>query len=567
MAGSLDVADGLSISRGIPLADEEETGALTLGGYLEEVTSRYGPREAACMRGAGGMIRWTYDDLWQRSMEVARALVAGGVGKGTRVGVMATNRPEFLSAFFGTALAGGVATTLSTFSTPAELAILLSQSGVSVLLFERHVLKRDFAAVLAELEPEIARADPGALASPRFPYLRYIAMVDDERGFGAIEGWGAFRARGQDVAPELIAARAAQIAPSDPGVLFFSSGSTGKPKGVLSAHRGVCLQLWRWKRWQNIPETVRSWSANGLFWSGSFAMFIGGTLSGGGTLVLQATFQAEETLALLQAEKVSLLLAWPHQWAQLEALPQWPDADLSRLRYVSCLTPVTLHPSIVTDWSEPRHAYGNTETFTLITAYPAGTPDEVTAGSHGLPTPGSTIKIVEPMTGRTLPLGERGELAVKGPTLMLGYAGIPLDETLDADGFLATGDGGWLDRQGRLHWEGRLNDIIKTGGANVSPVEVDITVSRCPGVKISQTVGVPDELLGELVVSCIVPHAGARLDEEIVRRFAREVLASYKVPRRVLFFAEEELNLTGSAKIKAADMRKLAVERLTAEAE
>jgi fatty-acyl-CoA synthase len=515
------------------------------------------------MRGANGTVRWTYDELWQQSMDVARSLAACGIGKGTRVGVMATNRLEFLAAFFGTVLAGGVATTLSTFSTPAELEILLRQSGVSVLLFERHVLRRDFAAVLAALEPDIARSGPGALHSHRFPFLRYLAMVDDEHGYGAIEGWSAFRARGRGVVAGLIAARAAQIAPSDPGVLFFSSGSTGKPKGILSSHRSVCLQLWRWKRWHNTPGTVRSWSANGLFWSGSFAMFIGGTLSGGGTLVLQSTFQAQETLAILQEEQVSLLLAWPHQWAQLEALPDWAEADLSKLRYVSCLTPVTLHPSIVTDWSEPRHAYGNTETFTLITAYAAGTPDEVTAASHGIPTPGSTIKIVDPLTGETMPLGERGELAVKGPTLMLGYLGVPLDETLDADGFLATGDGGWLDGEGRLHWEGRLNDIIKTGGANVSPVEVDITISRCPGVKVSQTVGVPDDLLGELVVACVVPHAGAHLDEGIVRNFAREVLASYKVPRRVLFFAEDELNLTGSAKIKAADMRKLAMERLT----
>ena len=145
---------------------------------------------------------------------------------------------------------------------------------------------------------------------------------------------------------------------------------------------------------------------------------------------------------------------------------------------------------------------------------------------------------------------------------MLGYIGIPLDETLDGEGFLLTGDGGYIDEQGRLYWEGRLNDIIKTGGANVSPVEVDSVVARCPGVKATQTVGVPDELLGELVVACIVPHADAALTEQIVTNFAKEKLASYKVPRRVLFFSEEELNLTGSAKIKAAEMRKLAVRRL-----
>jgi len=560
------VAGEWSIARGFPLAEEEGTGALTLGGYVQEVTSRFGQREAACMRADDGlaMIRWTYDELWRHSLEIARALVACGIGKGTRVGVMTTNRLEFLSALFGTALAGGVATPLSTFSTPLELDFLLRQSAVSVLIFERGVLKRDFAEILVQLEPLISTAAPGRIGSEKFPFLRHLVMVDCEQGFGAIEGWSSFRACGRSVKSELVEARAAQVAPSDPGVLFFSSGSTGKPKGILSSHRGVCLQLWRWKRWHNTPDADRMWSANGLFWSGNFAMFLGGTLSGGGTMVLQPTFQAEDALEYLERERCTMLHAWPHQWAQLEAAPNWAKADLSSLRHVSCLTPVKLHPSITSDWVEPT-GYGNTETFTLITAYPGGRRGETVKIGHGIPTPGSTIKIVDTLTGEIMPLGERGEIAVKGPTLMLGYIGIPLDETLDPDGFLRTGDGGYLDAAGNLFWEGRLNDIIKTGGANVSPIEVDATISQCPGVKASQTVGVPDDLLGELVVACIVSHKGATLDEDSVKRFAREMLASYKVPRRVLFFAEEELNLTGSAKIKAADMRKLAVARLARE--
>ena len=111
-----------------------------------------------------------------------------------------------------------------------------------------------------------------------------------------------------------------------------------------------------------------------------------------------------------------------------------------------------------------------------------------------------------------MPRGERGEICVKGPTLMLGYVGTPLDETLDAEGFFHTGDGGYLDDAGRLFWEGRLTDIIKTGGANVSPLEVDEALAGYPGVKVAQTVGVPHETLGEVVVACIVPHDGASLE-------------------------------------------------------
>lgn len=562
MTGSVEVVDGLSIVHGIPLSEEQGIGPLTLGGYVREVTSRYGSAEAAVMRIGDNVERWTYDDLWNRSMEVARALMACGVGKGTRVGILTTNRLEFLSGVFGTALAGGVATTISTFFTPAELEAVLKMGACSVLLLERSVLKKDFAQTLVDLEPQIGSAEPGRIASTKFPFLRHLAMVDSEEGLGAIEGWSTFLARGRAVDPALVDAAAASVYPSDPGVLFFSSGSTGKAKGILSAHRGVALQLWRWAQWYAITEPPRTWSANGFFWSGNFAMALGGTLSSGGSLVLQRWFDAEEALTIMEAERATMMLAWPHQWAQLIAAPNYESVDLSPMRYIDATTPCAQHPTIETTWREPVQAYGNTETFTLISVFAAGTPEEIGGKSHGHPTAGSTIKIVDPFTGATMPLGERGEIAVKGPTLMLGYVGIPLDESLDEDGFLRTADGGYIDEQGRLFWEGRLNDIIKTGGANVSPLEIDEVIRAHPEVKISQTVGVPDDLLGELVVTCIVPVEGASPAAATIRDYAKERLASYKLPRRILFVEESDLKTTGSAKIKTADLRTLATERL-----
>jgi fatty-acyl-CoA synthase len=486
--------------------------------------------------------------------------VALGVGKDDRVGVMMTNRPEWLAAFFGVGLAGGVAATISTFSTAFELEYLLKASGLAVVLFEGKVLKKDFAAVMTELEPRIAETRPGALASQTFPFLRRLAVVGEGAG-GAIESWDDFLAHGRAVPPELVEARAAAVSPADLGAIFFSSGSTGKPKGILSAHRGVTIQCWRWKRLFKLGDDVRCLSANGFFFSGNFAMALGGTLSAGGSLVLQPTFDHAEALQLMQIEKVTFPRAWPHQWAHLKALPDWDEADLSSFRYVD---PSYTAPqkSIATTWRDPIWVYGHTESFTIVTAYGVDTPAEITGDSHGEPLPGCTIKIVDPLTGATTPLGERGELAVKGPTLMLGYLGAASDETLDSEGFFRTGDGGWIDERGRLHWEGRLNDIIKTGGANVSPLEVDAVLAACPGVKLNLTVGVPDELLGELVVSCVVPHAGAQLEEGRVRAFIKEKLASYKVPRRVLFVAEDDLSVTGSSKIRSNAMRELAARRL-----
>ncbi len=541
---------------------EPGLGALTLPGYLREVTTRFAAREALVMHKTDGSVeRWSYDELWERAMTVARALAACGVGKDTRVGVLMTNRLEWISSVFGVGLAGGVAVVLSTFSTQPELEYLLQASGVSTLLFERTVLKKDFGAMLHSLEPEIGRAEPGLLSSTKFPFLRWLAVIG-EGAAGAIEAWPQFLARGRATSPALIDARAASVKPADPAALFFSSGSTGKPKGILSAHRGVTIQCWRWARMFGLGDDVRTLTANGFFWSGNFGMALGGTLSCGGAMILQPTFDPEEALRLMEAERVTFPVAWPHQWAALEAAPNWATTDLSSLRYVDRTTAIGRHPTVKTTYTEPRAAYGNTETFTITTCFAHDTPPDVVANTHGEVLPGNTVKVVDPLTGALKPRGQPGEIAVKGPTLMLGYIGVPIDETLDDEGFFATGDGGYIDAKGRLVWQGRMNDIIKTGGANVSPVEVDTELAGCPGVKHSVTVGVPHETLGELVVACVLTEEGRSLTEAAVRDFLKERLASYKVPRRVLFVDEADLSLTGSAKVKTSALRELAAKRL-----
>ena len=558
-----------SIIYGPPLSEQPGLGALTLPAYLREVTDRFADREAMVVHQPDGEIdRWSYADLWAMAMDVARSLAACGVGKDSRVGVMMTNRPEWLAAFFGVGLAGGVAVTVSTFSTPAELEYLLQASCVSVLLFERNVLKKDFAAVLADLAPEILAAEPGTLVCDAFPFLRRLVMLGQgapKGGQGAIETWPQFLAHGAAIPADLIDRTAAAVSPADPGAIYFSSGSTGKPKGILSSHRGVTTQLWRWGWYTDVDDHLRCLSANGFFWSGNFCQTLGPTLSNGGSMILQRTFEPAEFLRLMEAERVTMAIGWPHQWARLEEAPNWAQVDLSSLIYVDGQTALIRHPTVTTTWISPRWSYGNTETFTIVTGYRANTSDEIAGDTHGEALPGTGIKVVDPLTGEILPRGQSGEIALKGATLMLGYLGVPLDETLDSEGFFRTGDGGRIDDRGRLVWEGRMTDIIKTGGANVSPVEVDFELADLPGVKLSRTVGVPHETLGELVVTCVVLEPGAVLDEAAIRTFLLSRLASYKTPRRVLFVGDEDLSFTGSAKVKTSGLRELALKRLQAE--
>jgi acyl-coenzyme A synthetase/AMP-(fatty) acid ligase len=378
----------------------------------------------------------------------------------------------------------------------------------------------------------------------------------------AVEPWSDFLRKGPLAPAALVDAIAAEIAPTDRGLLFFSSGSTAKPKAIVHAHRAAAIQCWRWRSIFAVDSDVRTWSANGFFWSGNFAMAIGTTFAAGGCLILQRHFVPGEALRLMQTERVSLPLAWPHQWGKLVEDPAYREVDLSALRYVGETSPLRAHATVRSNWQEPISAYGNTETLTLNTAHASGTDPAFAQGNHGLALPGNIIRIVEPMTGKVLGRNEAGEIAVKGPTLMFGYLRVPLEDTFDEEGFFRTGDGGFVDDQGRLHWQGRLNDIIKTGGANVSPLEIDAVLAECPGVKVAATVGVPHDTLGEIVVACVVAHAGAAIDESQVRVFVSKRLSSYKVPRRVLFVEESDLTLTASNKVRTAPLRELAARRL-----
>lgn len=552
-----------------PLSEEPGLGALSLPGYIKEVTERYRDNEAVVMHHNGHVIRWSYRDLWEESVAVARSLIACGVSKDTRVGILMTNRPEYLSALFGTAMAGGVAVVISTFSTPLELEHLLKMSEISVLLYEDRVLKKDFGAILSELEPALHAAAPGAIDSPRLPYLKHLVSL---KGVTALEGsspatiasslnWNAFIVEGQNIAESTVYARADQVHPCDAGGLFFSSGTTNLPKAILHSQRAFTLQFWRWPRLWGLDEPCRSWTGNGFFWSGPMTIIIGTALSTGGALILQPLFDEKAVLSLIKNERVTLMNGRPHQWARLQSLPDWQNADFSTLKQITKGELILEHPTANTEWEMPN-AFGTTETMSILSSFVAGDPANADARNFGTLLPGNVMKIVDPHTGDIVPLGERGEVCIKGPTLMKGYLGKAPEECFDSEGFYRTGDGGYTDADGHLFWEGRLNDIIKTGGANVSPEEIDTAIAAFPGVKRTQTVGVPHDTLSEMIVACIVPIEGESLSEAALTSFLKERLASFKVPREILFFSEQEFPLTGNEKVKAGDVRNLAIKRL-----
>jgi len=496
--------------RGPPLEEEAGLGALTLPGLLEQSAAAHADREAVVFP-AGG-VRLTYADLRAQSRRLAKALITRGLNKGDRVAVLVANRPEWVVAAFGVTMAGGVVVPVNTWFEPPELEFVLRHCDASLLLLQERFLHRDYRDDLVDVLPTL-------------PYLRDVITLDH---------WGDLLAEGHGIDDGAVP----DVSPLDDATIIYTSGSTADPKGVLHHHRAAAIQSWRFAQHLRVDEKTRTWSAFPLFWTAGFAMIMGGTIAGGGCLVLTERFEPGEALRVMEAERVTAVHAWPHQAGELEDHPAWATTDLSSLQHVEAFSSFGRHPKVHVDdvWS-PRQAFGLTETFTIISSDPADTPRHGEDMHAGHVLPGNEIRILDPDTGDAVDVGGVGEIAVKGPTLMKGY--VKADSPLDADGYFHTGDAGWVDDDNCLHWTGRTSDLIKTGGANVSPVEVETALLHHPDLKVAHAVGVPDALLGEVVVVCAVAHDGAAVNEEDVRRFLRRRLASYKIPRHVVFVTED----------------------------
>lgn len=346
---------------------------------------------------------------------------------------------------------------------------------------------------------------------------------------------------------------AGTVGDEDDAVIIYSSGTTSTPKGMVHSQ---AAHVTAWRNQAAVfgrGPASRVWTAFPLFWTAGFDSAMGATLAAGGTLVLQETFEPGAALALLAREHVTEPYCLPHQTQAMAEHPDWATTDLSAMRCVFGKSALARHPKVDgdTNWQNPT-GYGLSETCAFFAAHAHDTPRDVMKASVGSLLPGNELRVAED-----------GELLVKGPTLMKHYVGKTPAECFDAEGFFHTGDVGHLDDAGNVVYDGRKTEMIKTGGANVSPAEIEVALRACEPVKLARIVGVPDDRLGELVVGCIVLKDGAHADAETIQSFLRERVASYKVPKRVLFFADREIPMTKTAtKVRDDELIALVMERL-----
>jgi fatty-acyl-CoA synthase len=545
----------------VAAGDELPPGPLTVPTFLAGLSQAFADREAVV---SGGR-RFTYRQLSDRTIEAAEALRQLGVTKGSRVGLLLGNSDDFVVAMFGALTLGAVVIPFNTMATPVERDYVLRHSDTSFLLTGRHVLGRSFLDELVKDEPGLVDGRPGQLAVPAYPQLRHVVIVEREpRAIPpSMRRWSDVLDDARDADPAMVLAAASTVVAADDALIVYTSGSTGTPKAVVHRQKTLVIQAHTWCTQLELGAADRVLATFPFFWTAGLAMSLLGTLASGATLVLVEGSHAGDVLDLIERERVTALQAMANVEAKLVEEQAERPRDLSSLRWLSRGSPLRHVVAGVPD-VDPSAAFGLSETFTICTSLPSTAPPAIRHSTHGVPLPGVRLKIIDPETGNTLRVGETGEIAVKGETLMRGYYKVDDAEVFDDGGWFHTHDAGHLDEDGYLHWSGRMSNVIKSAGANVSPVEIENVLHLWGRLAMTTVVAVEHPTLDHAVVLCAQRLDGDEVTEAEVLDHLKPILARYKLPRRVVFVSDEEVPHTDNDKVKVKALSQLAALRIAA---
>ena len=532
----------------------------TFAGLLDAAGARWGDREALCFDER----RWSFAEFSAETERAARALAAAGVRPGDHVCFWLGSRPEHLFLIFAVAKIGAVLVPINTRFRARELAYILTQSDGSTLIADPGTGATDHLGLIAEAVPGLGGQNPRALAIESLPALRRVILLDDVPQPGCLD-WAALLDEGAAVSTSEVARRAAAVEPAATAFIMYTSGTTGFPKGVMQTHGAVLRNVFDQVNRLGVTPNDVVLSYLPLFHA--FSLYTATLMSPatGARQVLMRTFDAGTALRLIAAERVTMIHGFDTHFKDLLDHPSRPTHDLSSLR--TGLLAAGMHSS------EPiaRRAqqlmrtvtgYGMTEIGACATESFLDSDEEVRTTMSGWAQHGYEFKIIDPASRATLPPGEIGEICVRSYHVMQGYYHKP-EETaaaIDREGWFHTGDSGFLRADGCLRFMGRYKDMLKVGGENVDPTEVEAFLLADPRLSQVAVVGCPDQRLAEVPVAFVRPADGASLDEEELIRACRGRIASFKVPRRVFFV--ESLPMTGSGKVQKYLLREEAKRRV-----
>ncbi|RSD20905.1 AMP-binding protein [Amycolatopsis eburnea] len=480
-----------------------------------------------------GSERVTYGELADRVSRVRAGLAAAGIGRGDRVGICLGNGPDWVALFLAIGAAGAVAVPVNTRFTAGEVRYTLEHARVRTLFVASRVLNVDFAAMLREIGVET------------LPALESVVVLgDDVPAFAS--SWADFLAAGSDVPPPA-------GAPEDILLVQYTSGTTSRPKGVLLTHRSMCADAFFSGARMGLRPGDRFHSARPFFHVAGSTLSVLASLQHATTLVTMPKFEPEEALRLLETERCTHFSGNDTIALLLLNHPSRPSRQLC-LRGAWVAASPTVIRRVIDELGarECVAGYGLSEASPNVAQSAWWEPEEIRASGAMAVEPGVEVRIRALDGDRDCAPGEPGAVLVRGWNVMAGYLDDPVKtaETIDADGWLATGDVGLLDETGRFHFTGRTKDIIRVGGENVAPADIEDTLHRHPMVRQAAVVGVPDARLLEVPFAFVVV-TGPGVSEAELLGWARERLAGFKVPRHLrIVEGFEGIGMTASSKVQ-----------------
>lgn len=498
--------------------------------------------------------RLSYAEADAQSARLAKGLLASGVGKGSRVALLAPNSPAWIVGWLAATRIGAVVPLLNTYSKARELGWILRHADAAALLTVDAHLGHDYLARLEQAAPDLAGQRHEQIFIESHPYLRSVwTWGEGHRPWaGSVADLAA---RGDDVTDGLLREVEAEVTPADPMVVVYSSGSTADPKGAVHSHGASVRHAHNLGQMRDLRPDDVLYTPMPLFWVGGFSFTLIAAMHAGASLVFEEQFEPGATLELIERERVTQVLGWPHMAKALVDHPSFAERDLSSIRSGSYAALLPQEQQAAAE-VPTANSLGMTETLGPHTFDSKDHPlPPEKEGSFGFSVPGVEHKIVDPVTLEDLPVGQTGELWLRGYSLMLGLHKRERAETFTPDGWYRTGDGGYFDDDGHFYFTGRMGDLIKSSGMNITPREVELVLEAMPEVTLAFVTGVDHPDRDQDVAAAIALSPGATLDEDEARRRVKEEIASYKVPRHIAVFASQtELPWLDSGKV---DRRRL----------
>ncbi|MEV6957015.1 FadD3 family acyl-CoA ligase [Streptomyces sp. NPDC051183] len=514
----------------------------SIGGLVRAAAERYAGHEAV----VDGRVRISYAQLGERVERAAAACIAAGVEPGDRVAVWAPNTLEWIVSALGAVSAGAVLVPLNTRFKGTEAAYVLRRSRARLLFVTGTFLGTSYVASLRRAAAEGEGTGP----LPGLEHLEQVVVLAEDAP-DSFRTWKDFLAGGDTVTAGAVRERTEAVRPDAPSDIIYTSGTTGSPKGAVITHAQSLRCYDVWSELAGLREGDRYLIVNPFFHTFGYKAGIIACLMRGATMVPQPVFNVDTVLANVAAERISVLPGPPTLHQSLLDHPQRDHHDLSALRLVvtgAAVVPLRLVERLRGELriATVLTAYGLSEASGIVTMCRRGDPAQTIASTSGRAIPGTEVRVTG-ADGLALPVGQAGEVWVRGHNVMQGYFEEPAEtaEAITAEGWLRTGDVGVLDAGGNLRITDRIKDMFIVGGFNAYPAEIEQLLGLHPDIADIAVVGVPDPRLGEVGKAYAVRRPGATLTADDLIAWSRREMANYKVPRAVEFVPELPRNASG----------------------